>query len=595
MSKYKTIAALRSAYMQGETTPAQIVAECMASIRSQRESNAWIHVLDDAEVAPYVESLTNKRPEDCPLWGIPFAIKDNIDLAGIPTTAACPEFAYTPEKSAFVVQRLIDAGAIPLGKTNLDQFATGLVGTRSPYGEVPNAIVPSYVSGGSSSGSAWAVAKGQVCFALGTDTAGSGRVPAAFNGLVGIKPTKGRLSIDGVVPACKSLDCITFFAHEVSEAKVLLDIASAVNPKDPFSRSARFSKGLPGAGLRLGIPRPEQLQFFGNDEYATCFAIACDNLRAVGVELIEIDFAPFLATAKLLYQGPWVAERYAAVGAFIESASNAVSPVIREIILPGKHLSAVDAFQAQYDLQALKVSADSELAKVDAILTPTAGTCFTRASLAADPIALNSKLGTYTNFMNLLDYAALALPAGTTKLGLPFGVTVFAGAFHDERLLEIGNRVGKALSSPLNANNGSDLTSGGNAAGYITVAVCGAHLQGMPLNWQLTQRNAVFLQAVRSSAHYRFFALAGGPPFRPGMVRVSEGGGAIAMELWAVPEEHFGSFVAGIPAPLGIGKVETQDGRWVSGFICEAIGMEGATDITGLADWRAYIKSMQAS
>lgn len=591
MAVLKDVARLKAAYASGETTPAKVIADCLADIQASRASNAWIYVLSAEEIKPYLDALAGKRPEDCPLWGVPFAIKDNIDLAGVPTTAACPDFAYMPSRHAFVVQRLIDAGAIPLGKTNLDQFATGLVGTRSPYGEVPNAMVPEYVSGGSSSGSAWAVAKGQVCFALGTDTAGSGRVPAAFNGLIGCKPTRGRLSIEGVVPACKSLDCVTFFTHTTEDASLLLSITSADNPEDGYSRPAMQVRGLASPQLRIGIPTSDQLEFFGNAEYAALFGEAIEKLRASGVTLVDIDFSPFLAAARLLYQGPWVAERYAAVGDFIESHPDAALEVIQHIILPGKHLSAVDAYNGQYALQALKRAADRQLQSVDAILIPTAGTCFTRAELALDPIGLNSKLGTYTNFMNLLDYAALAIPAGVTPRGLPFGVTLFASAFCDERLLAMAARI-----SPVIAGE-SLLPQTLNAfpapgPGYITVAVCGAHLQGMALNWQLAQRNAVLLESVRSAPRYRFYALAGGPPYRPGMVRVSEGGVSVAMELWAVPQEHFGSFVAGIPAPLGIGKVETEDGRWVPGFICEAIGMEGATDISAVGDWRAYMASL---
>lgn len=589
----KDIASLKMAYANGTTTPSRVVAECLASIHATRPANAWIHVLSSAELQPYLDRLADKRPEQCPLWGVPFAIKDNIDLARVPTTAACPDYAYTPDQHAFVVQLLIEAGAIPLGKTNLDQFATGLVGTRSPYGEVPNSVLPDYVSGGSSSGSAWAVAKGQVCFALGTDTAGSGRIPAAFNGLHGCKPTRGRLSIQGVVPACKSLDCVTFFTHTPADASLLLSVTSVDNPEDGYSRASGPVKGLASPQMRIGVPAAHQLDFFGNAEYAGLFDLAVQQLRAHGVTFVEVDFSPFLEAARLLYQGPWVAERYAAVGAFMEAHPEAALDVINRIILPGKNVSGVAAFSGQYALQSLKRQADRELDKVDAILIPTAGTCFTRAALALDPIGLNSQLGTYTNFMNLLDYAALAIPAGVTPAGLPFGVTLFASAFCDERLLAMAERLSPVLSgTPEEAVDSKLFPAPG--PGYITVAVCGAHLQGMPLNWQLTQRQSVLLESVRSAPRYRFYALAGGPPYRPGMVRVSDGGVSVLMELWAVPQAHFGSFVAGIPAPLGIGKVETADGRWVPGFICEAIGMEGALDISDMGDWRRYIASLQS-
>lgn len=582
---------LSNAYQQGFLTPRQVIGDCLARIRHLAASNAWIHVLDDAAVETYLLALNDKRREDCPLWGIPFAIKDNIDLAGVPTTAACPAYAYTPQHSAFVVQALVNAGAIPLGKTNLDQFATGLVGTRSPFGAVPNAFLPDYISGGSSSGSAWAVAKGQVSFALGTDTAGSGRIPAAFNNIWGCKPSKGLISTTGVVPACRSLDCVTVFALAAQDVNTLLSVAAIEDAEDSFSRKNTLPKGLGSPHMRVGVPAATQLEFFGDAAYAQLFEAAKAQMQAAGATLVEIDFTAFAQAAQLLYQGPWVAERYAAVGAFIEAQPEAVLDVIRLIIGQGENLTAVATFRGLYALQALKKQADLQLATVDAVLIPTSGTCYAREQIARDSVVLNSQLGYYTNFMNLLDYAALAVPAGFTPQGLPFGVTLFAPAFCDDRLLDIARLFSavRPLSMGATPHTLSSTRLSVPGRGYIPVAVCGAHLQGMALNWQLTQRQAVFLESVRSAPCYRFYALAGGPPYRPGMMRVSEGGAAIAMEIWAVPEEVFGSFVAGIAAPLGIGKVEIADGRWLPGFICEAIGTVGASDITAQADWRIYM------
>jgi allophanate hydrolase len=575
------IATLRRRYLAGETTPREVVLAARQRILSDSAPQAWITVLDESALEALLGRLDALDPASAPLWGIPFAIKDNIDLAGVPTTAGCPAFAYTPRQHADVVAKLIAAGAIPLGKTALDQFATGLVGTRSPWGSVPNAFVPEYLSGGSSSGSAYAVAKGQVCFALGTDTAGSGRVPAAFNGLVGVKPTRGLLSMQGVVPACRSLDCVSIFADDTAGARTVLSVV-AKTPAETGRHPSPILRGLARFPARIGVLPSAQREFFGDQAAAALYAAEIEAWRERGCEIRDIDYAPFAEAARLLYEGPWVAEREAAVGDFMRKHADDVLPVIKTIILGGQSRTAADTFVAMARLEDLKSRADAQLAEVDAILLPTAPTCYTRAEVDADPIALNSRLGTYTNFMNLLDYSALAMPAGRLPSGVPFGVTLFSWAFSDTALLDLADaRQGKTL--PLSGE------------GYVPVAVCGAHLEGMALHWQLKQRLAVKLLSTRSAPHYRFYALAGGPPFRPGMVRVSEGGTAVAMEVWAVPVEHFGSFVAGIPAPLGIGKVELADGRWVPGFICEAIGMEGATDISAIGDWRVYMEQRQAA
>lgn len=575
------IATLRARYLAGELTPRAVVLAARQSILADPARQAWITVLDESQLEIYLTGLEALDPAGAPLWGIPFAIKDNIDLAGVPTTAGCPAYAYTPAHHAGVVGRLIAAGAIPLGKTALDQFATGLSGTRSPWGAVPNAFVPEYLSGGSSSGSAYAVARGQVCFALGTDTAGSGRVPAAFNGLVGVKPTRGLLSTDGVVPACRSLDCVSIFAGDTVDARTVLNVA-ALTPVETGRHPVPVLRGLARFPARVGVLPVTQREFFGDHAAAALYAAEIDAWRERGCEIREIDYTPFAEAARLLYEGPWVAERESAVGDFIRAHEADVLPVIKTIILGGAPRTAADTFAAMARLEALKAGADAQLAEVDAILLPTAPTCYTRAEMDADPIVLNSRLGTYTNFMNLLDYAALAIPAGVLPSGVPFGVTLFGKAFSDPALLDLAA-----------ARHGKTLPLCGQ--GYVPVAVCGAHLEGMALHWQLTQRHAVKLLSTPSAPCYRFYVLAGGPPFRPGMVRVREGGASVAMEVWAVPTEHFGSFVAGIPAPLGIGKVELVDGCWVPGFICEAIGMEGATDISDIGDWRVYMQQRQTA
>jgi allophanate hydrolase len=596
------IANLQAAYASGTTVRA-VVAEAMRRCASDT-NNAFIHRLTDAEIEPYVAHLDGVDPASLPLFGVPFALKDNIDLAHIPTTAGCPEFAYTPGESAFLIQQLVAAGAVPLGKTNLDQFATGLNGTRSPYGACQNAFNPDFVSGGSSSGSAVSVAKGWVSFSLGTDTAGSGRVPASFNNLVGLKPSIGLLSATGVVPACRSVDTVSIMALTAADAQAVLAVAAAYDEADAFSRKAEpFGVDFSAGPFRFGVPRPQDLNFFGNDAAIALFAQSIERLKALGGTAVEIDLTPFLEAARLLYEGPWVAERYVAIKDFIEAQPEAVFPPVRTIIEGGRGKTAADAFAASYKLKALKRVCDAVWKDVDCLLTPTAGTIYRIAEMQVDPIRLNSNLGYYTNFMNLLDYSAVAVPAGFQASGdaqgLPWGVTLAAPAFKDVPLLRLADRFHRAQALSLGATTATladtpaisttDLPKGSNTAGTVKVAVCGAHLSGLPLNWQLTQRGARLLGAVKSAPEYKFYALAGGPVQRPGMVRVNEGGAAIHMEVWELPAEHFGSFVDGIPAPLGIGKVKLADGTWVSGFVCEALGAEGAIDITALGSWPVWL------
>jgi allophanate hydrolase len=549
-----------------------------------------------------------------PLYGIPFAVKDNIDLARVPTTAGCPDYEYTPNASSFVVQRLIDAGAIPVGKTNLDQFATGLVGTRSPYGACNNAIDSAYVSGGSSSGSAVAVASGLASFSLGTDTAGSGRVPAGFNNIIGLKPTCGNLSTTGVVPACRSIDCVSIFALTTDDAARVLSVASGYDATDPWSRvppvlsalSARVDAAAASAAhgvtkiFRFGVPRADQLEFFGDREYARLFNESIARLESLGGQRVDIDFSPFRAAAKLLYEGAFIAERYVAVGDFIERQPNSVHPITRQLINASRSLTAADAFRGQHRLMEAKRAAAEAWGDIDVLVTPTTGTIYRIADVDADPIRLNANLGFYTNFVNFLDYAAVAVPSGFRHDGLPFGVTFVGAAWSEARLLSLADRFHRSsvqtiggLHAPLPPRDAASTADGtsASAADYISVAVCGAHLEGLPLNHQLTSRGATLLQRTRTAPMYRFYALPGGPPFRPGLVRVARDGASIDVEVWSVPTEHFGSFVAGIPAPLGIGKVELENGERVPGFICEPYGTEGAEDITPLKSWRAYMKT----
>ncbi len=589
-----SLAVLRAAYLRGDFSPRDLLRQLSAQARQQSDYNAWICLLNEAELEPYLSSLDAHTAHTLPLYGVPFAIKDNIDLAGIPTTAACPNFAYTPQESAAIVSVLIAAGAIPLGKTNLDQFATGLVGTRSPYGEGKNSFNPDYISGGSSAGSAIATALGHVSFALGTDTAGSGRVPAALNNLVGHKPTKGLLSTRGVVPACRTLDCVSIFALTCDDAATLLDIAACYDAEDPYARPNAFSNRRryfnPDAGrsFRFGVPMESDFQ--GDGETRAMFEGSVQRLQALGGEAVSLDFSPFLETAKLLYEGPWVSERALATRDVDRSW---MLPVIKQIIDGAEGKTAADAFAAQYRLAALKRQCDVLLLGLDFVLTPTCPRFYTRAEIADKPIECNSHLGTYTNFVNLLDYCATAIPVGFTGCGVPWGVTLFSTAFADIRLLGYAAMLHRDYQLPLGATGHQPSPSSFQVADvateFIDIVVCGAHLQGQPLNWQLTERGGQLQQITTSSPHYQLYALPDSK--RPAMVRDEAAGAAIEVEVWSMPHGNFGSFVDGIPAPLGIGKVELADGRWISGFICDGFGLAGAQNISGYGGWRNWLAS----
>jgi allophanate hydrolase len=590
------IAAILTSYRQGELSPRSLINQCRESALNDSQFNAWIYVLSEEELEPYLSALEEKTIDELPLYGIPFAIKDNIDLANIPTSAACPDFSYTPDISASVVDQLIQAGAIPIGKTNLDQFATGLVGTRSPYGEGKNSFNPDYISGGSSAGSAIATALGHVSFALGTDTAGSGRVPAALNNLIGLKPSKGLLSTRGVVPACRTLDCVSVFSLNASDAALILKHAAKFDPDDPFSRENPYNNQLRffDSAETFHFAVPEQLDFQGDTECEAIFKQSISALEALGGKKTEIDFSDFLKAARLLYEGPWVAERVIATESV---ASESMNPVVRDIIKGAKPASASDLFNAQYQLQACKQKCDALVKAFDFIVTPTCPTLYTRAQIQEDPIRLNSILGTYTNFMNLLDFSAVAVPSAITERGPSWGITFFSQAFSDIKLLSIAEKFQQRMQLPLGASQfplGADTHLAAQAySDKVRVAVCGAHLQGQPLNWQLAERGARLINSTKSSEHYRLFALSDGK--RPGMQRVDSDGKKIEIEVWELPTLHFGSFVAAIPQPLGIGKVELESGEWVSGFICEDYGLEDAKDITEFGAWRNWLQHLQSA
>ncbi|HEX3731278.1 MAG TPA: allophanate hydrolase [Opitutaceae bacterium] len=591
-------ASLRRRYAAG-LRPSELAEEVWQRCEAHADPAVWIRRATREELREHARRVEAKGPAAQPLYGLPFAIKDNLDLAGAPTTAACPEFAFTPARSATVVARLMEAGAIPIGKTNLDQFATGLVGTRSPYGVPRNPFHPECIPGGSSSGSAVAVAAGLVSFSLGSDTAGSGRVPAAFNNLVGLKPTRGWLSTRGLVPACRSLDCVSVFALTVGDAEAAAAVAGGFDPEDPYSRRAPKAPPAapaPGAPFRFGVPAASQLEWCGDRHSPAAYAAAVARLETVGGTRVEIDYAPFRTAARLLYEGPWVAERWTALRQFHQAQVEAFHPITRRIVEAAAKLNAADAFAAFHGLEALRREAEAVWAQVDFLLLPTAPTIFTRAQIEADPIALNSQLGTYTNFANLLDCAALAVPAGFRGDGLPFGVTLCGPAWTDGWLARAGDALHRAAASTLGATGwplaGSPPFAPAPAGGRIALAVVGAHLRGQPLNRQLTENGGEFVRAGRTAACYRLYALANTQPAKPGLVRVPAAeGAAIEVEVWTLSAEAFGEFVAAIPPPLGIGTLQLEDGAAVKGFICEPAALAGSEEITRFGGWRSYLAS----
>ena len=565
------VESLREAYESQTLTPRELVASIHARIVAADNPNVWIHLLSEAELEPYLEHLENSDPSDLPLYGIPFGIKDNIDLVGVPTTAACPGYAYTPEYSALVVEQLVEAGAIPIGKTNLDQFATGLVGVRTPYGAPRNPYAPDRVPGGSSCGSAVALSEGMVSFSLGTDTAGSGRVPAAFNKLWGVKPSKGRLSTSGLIPACRTLDCISIFTLNAADSQTVLKVAEGYDVEDAYSLET-FDAPLLTSKV-IGIPQAEQLMFFGDAGYEAAWVNAVSDLEAKGWDIVEIDFEPFLKAARLLYEGPWVSERTTVLQDFLETNADDFFPATRTIVGGGINNTACEAFAAAYKLADLKRESEAVWEGLAAIVTPTAGGFPTLAEMEADPIGPNSKLGYYTNFMNLLDLCAVATPAGETESGLPFGITWIAARDTDRALIQIAADGPSALQEE----------------DTLSILLFGAHMKGLPLNQQVQHLGGDYVGAVETAPLYQMIYLPEPAPHRPGIIRVGEGGVSIAAEEWRFPKASLGDLLATIQQPLGLGQLELVDGRKVHGFLCEAAAVEGAEDISASGGWRPFL------
>lgn len=594
-----TIRALQDAYRLGSTTVRREVARFVEEA-DRRAPSAWIHRADADALEAAAQVLDDRLAregasllEQLPLFGVLFAVKDNIDVSGMPTTAAFTGWTPAPAPAhAAAVQRLVDAGALPVGKTNLDQFATGLVGTRSPYGAVPNAFSPRHVSGGSSSGSAYVVATGQVAFALGTDTAGSGRVPAAFNNVVGLKPTPGRVSTRGVFPACRSLDCVSVFALTADDAALVLSQMEGPDPDDAYSAfvagRARF-----GDSLRIGVPAKPS--FGDGGAFEALFAQATERLEAMGHTVVPIDFEPLHRTAALLYDGPWVAERHAAVQHWLDTMPDAFDPAVRRIVANAAAFSATDAFRGLYALRAAQRKALATWDTVDLLMVPTAPSHPELAEVANEPLAANARLGTYTNFVNLLGWCALALPSGMTAQGLPFGVTFIAPAASDAALAAFGHAWQSATALPLGATGVplglTPYTAAPAVEPALALAVVGAHLRGLPLNGQLTSRRAWLAERTTTSPDYRLFALPGTAPEKPGLLRTPGDGQAIEVEIWNLPLDEVGSFLALVPAPLGLGTLTLADGRLVKGFLCESHALDGAVDISRHGGWRRYLAS----
>jgi len=581
------------AAVQGRTISAVEIARATLRRVAAYEAvqpQVWITRAPQADVLGQAQAVDDRiaAGEILPLAGVPFAVKDNIDVAGLPTTAGCPAFAYQPAQTAFVVARLQAAGAVLIGKTNLDQFATGLVGSRSPYGACGSVYNRDYISGGSSSGSAVAVAAGLVAFSLGTDTAGSGRVPAALNALVGLKPTKGRWSASGLVPACRSLDCITVFAGTAAEAGLVDQVVAGFDAADVYSRrEPTQSPAAQKTRFRVGLPLVEQLIWLGDRQSEILFDAAIARVQAMGGEIVPVDIAPLLEAAKLLYQGPWVAERTAAVGDFLHERPQAIHPVVRAILQSGLSISAVDAFKAEYQLKAHQRVAEALWDQVDVLLLPTAPTTYRLREVLAEPLALNASLGLYTNFVNLLDMSAIALPAGFRDNATGFGVTLVGPAWADQALLHLARRYEEI--APMPDIPPLDLAG---VKPRVKLAVVGAHLAAMPLHWQLTSRDARLVRRCKTAPAYKLYAMAETSPPKPALVYVGEGGASIEVEVYELDVEAFGGFVVEVPAPLAIGTVTLDDGSEVKGFVAEPRALNGAQDITALGGWRAYIAGL---
>ncbi|MBO6511653.1 MAG: allophanate hydrolase [Roseibium sp.] len=588
-----TFKSLQEAYQTG-MTPREVVEEVYRRIDAVGDPGIFIHLLEKEDVLEAAAGLGSFDPS-LQLWGIPFVIKDNIDVAEKPTTAACPAYEYQAEEDAFVVRKLKDAGALLIGKTNLDQFATGLVGVRSPFTPPKNAVDPEIVPGGSSAGSAVAVGHGIVSFSLGTDTAGSGRVPGALNNIVGLKPTLGALSATGVVPACRTLDTISIFALTVDDAYTAYQAAAGFDEVDAYSRKV----DVPDLGdvppkLRIGIPDAQSIEFFGDEAQAESFADTIKLLKTIGADIVEVDFTPFYDVAHMLYEGAWVAERHTVIEDLMRDNLEAVHPVTRKVVGAALGLTATDTFRGIYRLKELARKTEPVLAELDLLVVPTVPTFYSVADLEADPIGPNSRNGTYTNFVNLLDMCGIAVPVAKRSDGRPGNVTLLAKAGQDALLASLGSKLEYLAPHSVGATGWSLPQAPERlplvGKNELAIAVCGAHMSGMPLNHELTGRGGRFLETAETSSAYKLYALAGGPPKRPGLVRDETANGtSIDLEIWALPKSEIGGFLAGIPAPLGLGTVELSDGRKVNGFICEGTGTAGADDISHLKSWRKYM------
>jgi allophanate hydrolase len=576
-------AAIAASVNGGTRSAAEVIKDTLARLAAYDalQPQIWIGRKSPAALRAEAAAVDARvaAGENLPLAGVPYAAKDNIDVAGLDTTAACPAFAYRPEASAHVIDLLDAAGAICVGKTNLDQFATGLNGSRSPYGIPRNAYNLAYVSGGSSAGSSVAMAAGLVAFALGTDTAGSGRVPAAFQHLVGFKPSKGRWSTRGLVPACRTLDCITVFTDTIGDAALVDSVIAGFDHDDPYSKPLADRAIEP---RRIGVPRPGQRNWFGDAWSEYLYGRALDTL-ACSAEIVEIDIEPLLEAARLLYSGPWVAERTAAIADLLIENPGAIDPAVREVVAPGGRISAVDLFNGMYRLAELQRQAEDMWQDIDMLAFPTTGTTYRVKEMLAAPVALNSNLGFYTNFVNLLDMAALAVPAGVRANGTGFGITLIGPADTDHALLAAGRAYLDAADLP----EIPALDMEGRME-TVKLAVVGAHLKDMPLHWQLTSREATFVGAFETAPTYRLYAIANSVPPKPALMHSTDGA-SIAVEVYELDAAAFGSFVAEVPAPLAIGTVTLSDGSSVKGFVAEPRAAEGAEDITHLGGWRAFI------
>ena len=586
-----TLDDLRTRYAARPAALLDVIEDVLQRIAACDDPAVFIALTSADDLRAAARDLLARAPDPAslPLWGVPYVVKDNIDVAGMPTTAGCPDYAYVPPQDATVVARLRAAGALLVGKTNLDQFATGLNGTRSPYGAPRCVFDAAYVSGGSSSGSAVAVARGIVAISLGTDTAGSGRVPAAFNNIVGIKPTPGLVPSTGVVPACRSLDCVNVFAASVADGLAVRRVIEGLDPADAYS-VAPAPKGLPPAP-RFGVLMEKDREFYGDAANAALYAAAIARAQALGWTAVEFDYAPFADMAALLYEGPWLAERLAAIEPFLAEKPEALDPTVRALIESARRFSAADAFRGQYRLQALLAATDREAEAFDFMLLPTSPTIHTVADMLADPVRLNAQFGRYTNFVNFRRMAAIAVPAGFRADGLPFGVTLIGPAHSDEALAPFAAALHAAADcgtgafrAPVAAFAAAEPTE------RIEIVVVGAHLAGQPLNWQLTQGGGWLVETTRTAPDYRLYALANTTPPKPGLIHEPGfAGQGLEVEVWSLPPDSFGRFVNAIPAPLGVGKVTLASGRQVTGFLCEPWALAGAREITALGGWRAYL------